>query len=190
MTGRCRLIAIAASTGGVEALGRVIMRFPITIPPVVIVQHMPQGFTKIFAARLDSKFDIEIKEAEDGDVLKPGRVLVAPAGLHMSLVPRGGGLACHCFPGEKVNNVIPAADILFESVANMAGKNAIGVVLTGMGGDGSKGLLQMRNAGARTIGQDKETSAIYGMPKVAYEVGAVEFQLPLDEIPKKILSLI
>ena len=184
-----KVIAIAASTGGVSALETIIATFPANIPPVLLVQHMPNGFTKMFAARMDSKFTVSVKEAETGDTLIPGRVLIAPAGKHMRLIKHGNNLSIECFEGERVQYVIPSADVLFETVAEYVRDRAIGVVLTGMGADGARGLLAMRNAGAKTIGQDKETSAVYGMPKMAFEMGGVEHVLPLDEISDKILSL-
>jgi len=188
--GTRKIIAIAASTGGVEALEQLISRFPMSIPPVVLVLHMPPGFTKMFAARLNGKFDISVKEAQSGDYLAQGQILVAPAGKHMQLVNRLGKLAVDCFMGDKINSVIPSADVLFESVANLQRQDAVGVILTGLGSDGAKGLLMMKNHGAPTIGQNKETSAIYGMPKVAKELGAVQYELPLNKIADKILSLV
>jgi len=188
--GTRKIIAIAASTGGVEALEQLISSFPATIPPVVLVLHMPPGFTKMFAARLNGKFAVSVKEAQSGDYLELGQILVAPAGKHMQIVSRMGKLAVDCFLGEKINSVMPSADVLFESVADLQRQNAVGVILTGLGGDGAKGLLKMKNQGAPTIGQNKETSAIYGMPKVAKEMGAVQYELPLNRIAEKILSLV
>ncbi|MCL2398178.1 MAG: CheB methylesterase domain-containing protein [Defluviitaleaceae bacterium] len=188
--GTRKVIAIGASTGGVEALEQVLTKFPTTVPPIVLVIHMPPGFTKLFAARLNKSLKIAVKEAQQEDYLLPGQVLVAPAGKHMKIVNLNGKLAVDCFLGEKVHHVIPSVDVLFESVAKNLQKDAIGVLLTGMGADGARGLLTMRNNGAATIGQDKETSAIYGMPKVAKELGAVDYELPLDQIGNKILSLV
>ena len=183
-------IAIASSTGGVEVLEQIIPRFPLNIPPVLLVQHMPPGLTKTFAARLNRKYEISIKEAQSGDSLQYGQILIAPGGQHMKLVSKMNKLAVECFVGPKLHGVIPSAELLFESVANVLGRNAIGVILTGMGADGAKGLLMMRTNGARTIGQDKETSLVYGMPKVAKSLGAVEFELPLGKIVDKVISLL
>ena len=184
-----RIIAIGASTGGVEALEQIFAEFPANIPPVVVVIHMPVGFTKLFATRLDSAMTVTIKEASNGDVLQKGVVLIAPAGKHMRVVSKLGKYQVECFDGPKVQSVIPSADVLFQSIANEPGLKSVGVILTGLGADGAAGLLQMRNNGAETIGQDKATCAVYGMPKVAYERGAVTYQLPLNQIPEKILTL-
>ncbi|MCL2350734.1 MAG: CheB methylesterase domain-containing protein [Defluviitaleaceae bacterium] len=186
-----RIIAIAASTGGIEALAQVLPKLPANIPPVALVIHMSTGFTKLYAARFNSfNYPLTMKEAETGDVLKRGQILIAPAGRHMKIVSRAGQMVAECFHGPKVQYVIPAADVLFESVAKELQKDAVGVILTGMGKDGADGLLAMRKAGALTIGQDRETSIIYGMPKVAFEVGAVQYQEPLDKIAAKIMSLL
>jgi len=188
--GARKVIAIAASTGGVEALEKVLARFPGSAPPIVVVLHMPPGFTKIYATRLNGKLNISVKEAQTGDVLKQGQALIAPAGKHMQIINNSGKVQINCFHGEKVQSVIPSADVLFDSVADMFRQNAIGVILTGMGADGARGLLKMREYGATTIGQDKATSAIYGMPKVAKEMGSVMHELPLDQIADKVLSSI
>ncbi|MCL2617626.1 MAG: CheB methylesterase domain-containing protein [Defluviitaleaceae bacterium] len=185
-----KVVAIAASTGGVEALGQVFADLPSNIPPTLLVIHMPPGFTKLFAARFNETYKVTMKEADTGDYLLPGQVLVAPAGRHMKVVSTGGRLTVECFVGEKVRYVIPSADVMFDSVANVLGNRAVGVILTGMGADGADGLLRMRRTGASTIGQNRETSTIYGMPKVAMELGAVEHQLPLDQIAAKIMSLV
>ena len=183
-----KLIAIGASTGGVEALDKILSRFPAEMPPMVLVLHMQIGFTKLFAARLNKKLAISVKEAQTGDLLLPGQLLVAPAGQHMIVVNRSGKMAVECYTGEKVQFVIPSADVLFNSVAEVFRQDALGIILTGIGADGASGLLKMRENGALTIGQDQATCSIYGMPKVAYEMGAVEFQLPLDRIADKILT--
>lgn len=188
--GTQKVIAIGASTGGVEALEHLFHLLPPTIPPVVLVIHMPIGFTKLFAARLNKMMKITVKEAQQADYLLHGQVLVAPAGKHMQIIRHNDRLAVDCYLGEKVQHVIPSADVLFESVAKTLQKDAIGVILTGMGADGARGLLSMRECGAVTIGQNRETCAIYGMPKVAKEMGAVEYELPLDKIADKILSLV
>ena len=188
--GTQKIIAIAASTGGVEALTHVLSCLPPTVPPVLIVQHMPVGFTNLFAARLDKKLPLSVKEAQTGDILIRGQVLVAPAGKHMKVVNHLGKLSVECFLGPKVQSVIPSADVLFESVANIIRKNAIGVILTGMGADGADGLMMMKQQGAKTVGQDRESSTIYGMPKMAYDRGAIDYQLPLNQIANKIMSLV
>ena len=184
-----KIVAIAASTGGVEALEKVISGLPADMLPIVLVQHMPSGFTNFFADRLNGKYPQLIKEAKSGDYLLQGQILIAPAGNHMQLVQRQGKLAVECFLGAKMHGVIPAADVLFESVANICRRNAIGVVLTGMGADGGRGLMLMHNNGARTIGQDKSSSVVYGMPKVAKDLGAVDYELDINEIANKIMEL-
>lgn len=185
-----KIIAIGASTGGVEALRVVISAFPRTMPPVLIVQHMPPHFTRLFSERLDSEFNISVKEAQSGDLVVPGQVYIAPGGKHMKLVKKAGVLQLDCFVGEKVQYAIPSVDVLFYSVAEIAGQNAVGVILTGVGGDGANGLLEMRKNGAKTIGQDKGSCVVYGMPKAAFELKAVEHVLPLDKIASKVLSLV
>lgn len=185
-----RIIAIGASTGGTEAIAQIIKAFPRDMPGTVIVQHMPPVFTRMYADRLNNSCPMEVKEAENGDAVFPGRVLIAPGDFHMRLKKAGGNYTVECFKGEKVNGHCPAVDVLFESVAQQAGANAIGVILTGMGYDGAKGLLSMRRKGARTIGQDKDSAIVYGMPKVAMEIGGVEQQMPLDHIPQAIYTLL
>ena len=188
--GNKSLIAIGASTGGVDALDKILSRFSASTPPVVLVLHMPVGMTKLLAHRMDTELAMSVKEAETGDLLTRGQVLVAPSGKHMKIVRRQGKLTVECFIGQKVQHVMPSADVLFESVANEIGSNAIGVILTGIGADGATGLLKMRNRGAKTIGQDEETCVVYGMPKVAREMSAVEYELPLNQIANKIISLV
>jgi len=188
--GISKVIAIGASTGGVEALEAILTKLPASIPPVVLVLHMPIGFTKLYAARLNGRLPLAVKEAASGDILTNGQILIAPAGQHMTVKAQSGQFKIVNYIGEKIQGVMPAADVLFESLASITGKDAIGIILTGMGADGAKGLLKMRQAGARTIGQDKATSAVYGMPKVAYEMGAVEYQLPLDKIVGRLLMLV
>jgi two-component system chemotaxis response regulator CheB len=173
----------------VDALEQVFCHLPTHLPPIVVVQHMPVGFTKIFAARLNAKYEITVKEAKTGDVLQRGEAMIAPSGQHIRLLNSIGKLVVECFPGERIHGVIPAADVLFESAANILRNQVLGVILTGMGADGAAGLKMMRDYGAHTIGQDKETSTIYGMPKVAMEMGAVEFQLPLHQIAEKMIAL-
>jgi len=186
---RQKILVIASSTGGTHALEALFKELPADIPPTLVVQHMTSGFTKLFAERLDSSCKQMIVEANTGDYLMRGKVLMAPADRHMRLVQRDGRLAVECFVGDKIHGVMPAADILFESVAEIVKDNAVGVILTGMGADGARGLKRMRDAGAQTIGQDEATCVVYGMPKVAKDLGAVVHELPLDRIAEKMLSL-
>ena len=182
------IIALGASTGGTDALVEVVKHFPADTPPVIIVQHMPAGFTKMYAARLDKECEMSCKEAEDGDRLVPGQIIVAAGEYHLRLEKDAMGYYVTSRRGEKVSGHCPSVDVLFESVAKTAGSDAVGAILTGMGADGAEGLLKMRNAGAYTIGQDEETCVVYGMPCVAYKKGAVTKQLPLNEIGREILS--
>jgi len=185
-----RIIAIGASTGGTEAISYILKAVPINMPGIVIVQHIPPDFSRMFADRLNTSTNLEVKEAKTGDFVENGRVLIAPGDQHMKIKKVGDKYKVECFEGDKVNGHCPSVDILFESVAKEAGKNAIGVILTGMGYDGAKGLLSMRRQGARTLGQDEKSSVVYGMPKVAFNIGAVEKQAALDQIPKQIYSLL
>lgn len=184
------IIAIGASTGGTEAIYDVIKQFDIDIPGIVIVQHMPPGFTQMYAKRLDNDCRIEVREAKTGDRITRGCALVAPGDRQMRIIRMNDGYQVEVRDGPKVGGHRPAVNVLFDSVAQYAGEKAIGVILTGMGGDGAQGLLKMRNAGAETLGQDEESCVVYGMPKVAYDIGAVKYQLPLSEIPKKIYGLL
>jgi two-component system chemotaxis response regulator CheB len=185
------IVAIGASTGGTEAIADVIKDFKTDIPGVVIVQHMPAGFTEMYANRLNDKCEVSVREAKTGDVVRPGQVLLAPGGdAQMRVVNVNGEYQILCKKEPKVNGHCPSVDVLFESVANVAGDKAVGIILTGMGGDGAKGLLAMRNAGARTIGQDPSTCVVYGMPRVAYELGAVEYQEKLPDIARRTYSII
>jgi len=177
------LVAIGASTGGTEAIYEIVRGFGPDIPGVVVVQHMPAGFTAMYAKRLNDQCRVRVKEAQTGDQVLPGRVLIAPGGdQHMRVVKVNGVYQAECRHGPRVNGHCPSVDVLFESVAKSAKKDAVGIILTGMGGDGAKGLLAMRRAGARTIGQDESTCVVYGMPKVAYDIGAVEQQVKLPDI--------
>lgn len=185
------IVAIGASTGGTEAIFAVVKDFGMDIPGVIIVQHMPPGFTAMYAKRLDDQCRVHVKEAETGDRVLPGHVLIAPGGdRHMHLVKVNGIYQVEIKPGPKVNGHCPSVDVLFDSVAKTAGPKALGIILTGMGGDGAKGLLAMRKAGARTIGQDESTCVVYGMPKVAYDIGAVEYQEKLQDIAKKTYAVL
>ena len=185
-----KLIAIGASTGGTEALFQVLKGLPPTLPGIVIVQHIPPVFSKMFAERLNQQTEIKAKEAQTGDIIEPSHAYIAPGDQHMRITKTGDYYRIECFQGERVNGHCPSVDVLFQSVAKVAGHDALGVILTGMGRDGASGLLAMRQKGARTIGQDEGSSIVYGMPKVAYDIGAVEMQLPLDKIPEKIISLL
>ncbi|MGN1480533.1 protein-glutamate methylesterase/protein-glutamine glutaminase [Porcipelethomonas sp.] len=180
------VIAMGASTGGTEALQVVLTSMPAKCPPIVIVQHMPPVFTKMFAERLNKLCAIEIKEAANGDRLKNGCALLAPGDFHMGLHKDARGYYVKIESGEKVSGHRPSVDFLFKSVARCAGKNAIGVIMTGMGSDGAEGMVEMHNQGAYTIGQDKETCVVYGMPMSAYMRGGCTVQAPLDKISSMI----
>ena len=184
-----KIIAIGASTGGTEAISQIISALPKSMPGIVIVQHIPPVFSGIFAQRINSTASLEVKEAENGDYAEPGKVLIAPGDRHMRVRKVGDRYKVECFEGEKVNGHRPSVDVLFESVARAAGPNAVGVILTGMGHDGAKGLLEMRRRGARTIGQDEASSVVYGMPKAAYDIGAVEKQVPLSQIVRTLVTI-
>jgi two-component system chemotaxis response regulator CheB len=185
-----QVIAIGASTGGTEAIATILKSFPPDIPGTLIVQHMPPIFTRMYAERLNNSSILEIKEAQTGDQVLPGRVLIAPGDQHLTLKKAGDNYYVECYEGEKVNGHCPSIEVLFKSVAEQAGRNAIGVMLTGMGSDGARSLLQLRHTGAHTIGQNEETSIVYGMPKVAFEIGAVEKQVPLPHISQAICSML
>jgi len=184
--GKKCLIAIGASTGGTEATLQILRGLGNDLPGIVIVQHMPPMFTRLYAERLNETCAMAVKEAEDGDEILPGRALIAPGGLHMAVARSKGGMIVECRPGDKVNGHCPSVDVLFESVAKLKNVDTLGIILTGMGSDGAKGLLAMRNAGAETIGQDQKTCVVYGMPAVAAKIGAVQHQLPLGDIARHI----
>jgi two-component system chemotaxis response regulator CheB len=184
-----RLIAVGASTGGVEALISVLSDFPADCPPTVITQHMPANFTRSFAERLDRLCRPSVHEAEDRRPLARGNIYIAPGGgRHMEVVRGANGLETRLREGDTVSGHRPSVDVLMNSVAAAAGRDCVGIILTGMGRDGAQGLLKMRQAGARTIGQDEHSSLIYGMPRVAFEVGAVQKQLPLSRIAREIFA--
>ncbi len=185
-----KIVAIGASTGGVETLGRILEGCPANMPGMVITQHMPANFTAKFAERLDRSCAMKIREAVDGERIRPGDVWIAPGDAHLEVKRSGADYVCKVYHGEPVSGHCPSVDVLFKSVAKACGKNAVGVILTGMGKDGADGLLEMRNAGAKTIGQDEATSIVYGMPKAAYDIGAVEKQLPEDKILGSIINLV
>lgn len=185
-----KIIAIGASTGGTEAILAVLKALPKDIPGIVIVQHMPPVFTKMYAQRLNNTVALNVKEAQTGDIIRQGCVFISPGDCHMRIEKTGSTYRVECFKGEKVNGHCPSVDVLFYSVAQEAGKDSIGIILTGMGYDGAKGLLAMRQNGARTVGQDEKSSIVYGMPKVAFNLGAVEKQASLDYIPQLIYSFL
>lgn len=185
------IVAIGASTGGTEAIFAVAKEYGTDIPGIVVVQHMPPGFTSMYAKRLNDQCRIQVKEAQTGDRVMPGHMLIAPGGdQQMRLVKVNGVYQVECRKGPRVNGHCPSVDVLFDSVAKCAGPDAVGIILTGMGGDGAKGLLAMRKAGARTIGQDESTCVVYGMPKVAYDLGAVEYQEKLTQIAGRTYALL
>jgi two-component system chemotaxis response regulator CheB len=184
-----KIVAIGSSTGGVEALIAVLQKFPRNCPPTVITQHMPPTFTKSFAERLNRLCAPVVEEATDGARLEIGKIYLAPGGERHLQVSNASAPCCRLVERGPVNGHRPSVDVLFDSVAELAGRNAVGVILTGMGRDGASGLLKMRHAGARTIGQNEKTCVVYGMPRVAYELGAVEHQLPLTSIGEEILKL-
>ncbi|WP_374075692.1 chemotaxis response regulator protein-glutamate methylesterase [Bdellovibrio bacteriovorus] len=185
-----QLIAVASSTGGTEALKVFLSGMPADIPGTLIVQHMPPGFTKSFAENLNNMFPFEVKEAQEGDQVVPGRVLIAPGNYHMEITRSGAFYYVKLHQGPALHSVRPAADYLMKSVAKYVGKNALGVVLTGMGKDGAEGLLEMKNAGAYTVAQNEETCVVYGMPAAAVALGAADKILPLDRIAGDLLGQI
>ncbi len=181
-----KVIAVGASTGGTEALRRILEMLPADTPGMVVVQHMPAGFTKMFADRLNSISAMTVKEAQSGDRVMTGHVLIAPGNFHMQLLRSGGEYRVVCRDGALTNGHRPSVDVLFRSVAKFAGRNAVGIMLTGMGRDGADAMLKLRQAGARTMAQDEESCVVFGMPKEAWERGAAECLVPLDDIPLKI----
>jgi two-component system chemotaxis response regulator CheB len=184
-----RVIAIGASAGGVAALTRIIPAFPPIAPGIIVVQHMPAGFTTSFAERLDGLSAMQVKEAQPGDRIRPGLVLIAPGGeQHMRVRRSGAEYRVTLRKGTKVSGHVPSVDVLFQSVAKVAGRNAAAVVLTGMGDDGAEGLLAIRQAGGRTFAQDERTSVVYGMPRAAWAKGAAERKVPLDRVPLRVLE--
>jgi two-component system, chemotaxis family, protein-glutamate methylesterase/glutaminase len=182
-----RIIAIGASTGGVEALQRLVTPLPAATPAILVTQHMPPGFTASFAKRLDTVCEMTICEATQDRRVMPGHVYIAPGSHHLELARSGAQYFCRLHEGPPVSGHRPSVDVLFRSVAVAAGANATGIILTGMGRDGALGLLEMRRAGARTIGQSEASCVVYGMPKAAQESGAVEAELALERMPAEIL---
>jgi two-component system chemotaxis response regulator CheB len=185
-----KILAIGASTGGVQSLTKVFTALPATSPGIVVVQHMPPRFTTMFAQRLNETCAMRVKEAEHGDRVVNGQILIAPGGKHMTLTRSGAVYSVELNEGPMVCLQRPSVDVLFRSVAQYAGPNAIGALLTGMGADGAAGLLEMRNQGAKTIAQDEETCIVFGMPREAIKLNAAELILPLDAIGPKMLKLV
>ena len=185
-----KVIAIGASTGGTEAIKEVIARFPRTTPGVVIVQHMPAGFTKLFAERMNGLCQMAVKEAVDGDRIMAGTVLIAPGANQMEVVRSGGVYRVQVAPGPLCCGHCPSVEVMMNSVARHVGANAVGVMLTGMGHDGADAMKRMRDAGARCVAQDEATSVVFGMPKEAYERGGAQELLPIDRIAARVLSLL
>ena len=184
-----RLVAIGASTGGIEALRDIVLALPADAPPIVVTQHIPPKFSTSFAQRLDGMAAVRVKEAEDGERIVAGHVYIAPGDRHMTVQRSGAQLVLQCQDGPLVGGHKPSVSVLFHSVAAACGAKAVGIILTGMGRDGADGLLAMRKAGAATLGEDEASCVVYGMPKAAFELGAVEKQLPLSHIAEEILRL-
>ena len=182
------IIGLGASTGGTEATLAVLQKLPANIPGIVITQHMPEGFTAMYAQRLNRICSMEVREAKNGDVIHPGLALIAPGGKQMEVVRSGRNYIVHCHPGAKVSGHCPSVDVLFNSIAQNVAINKVGIIMTGMGSDGADGLLKMRKSGAFTIGQDKDSCVVYGMPMVAYNIGAVCTQASCDNIPSVLLN--
>ncbi|WP_248799862.1 protein-glutamate methylesterase/protein-glutamine glutaminase [Pseudomonas sp. MWU13-2105] len=183
------IVAMGTSTGGTQALEQVLRALPRVCPGIVIVQHMPEKFTAAFAERLNQVCEIEVREARHGDRVMPGRALIAPGGSHMLLKRSGAQYQVDIVDGPPVSRHRPSVDVLFRSVARGAGSNALGIIMTGMGDDGARGLKEMREAGARTLGQDEASCVVYGMPREAFKLGAVERELPLEQIAGAILGI-
>ncbi len=186
--GSRKLILIGASTGGTEAIREVLQRLPGNLPPIAIVQHIPPAFSKAFADRLNALCQMEVREAKDGDELRPGLALVAPGNFHLMIQRQGARYLARVTGGPMVWHQRPAVDLLFKSVVEGAAPNTVAVLLTGMGKDGAEGLLQLRQKGARTFAQNEETCVVYGMPRAAHEIGAAERMVPLDRMHDAILA--
>ena len=183
-----KIIAIGTSTGGTEALRHVLPSLPRNAPGIMVVQHMPEKFTTSFAESLNKICALEVREAQDGDSVAPGRVLLAPGNFHLTLRRSGARYFAAVKEGPRVSRHRPSVDVLFNSVAKVAGRNAVGVIMTGMGKDGAAGLMEMRRAGARTLAQDEASCVVYGMPRVAFEMGAVESVVSLEQMANKIVA--
>lgn len=184
-----KIIAIGASTGGTEAIRQVLTELPSTMPPILVVQHMPEHFTRLFAGRLNEQCALQVHEATHGELVSPGKVLIAPGNRHMVLRRSGASYLVQLTDTPLVFHQRPSVEVLFESVAEYAGRNAIGVILTGMGKDGAGGLLKMRQAGAYTMAQDERSSVVYGMPKEAATLGAAAQVIPLSLVAQRLVEL-
>lgn len=185
-----KVLAVGASTGGTNALQTLLSALPLNAPGTLVVQHMPEHFTRSFADRLNTICPMDVKEAEDGDSVTPGKVLIAPGNYHMILARSGARYYVQIKTGPRICRQRPSVEVLFKSVARYAGANAIGVILTGMGNDGGEGLKEMHDVGAKTIAQDEKSCVVFGMPKVAIEKGGVDHIVPLEKIPAKIINLV
>ena len=186
---KIELVAIGSSTGGTEALSTVLPALRPPMPPVMIVQHIPAGFSKMFAERMNSQCQLRVKEAVDGEIAKENWIYIAPGELHMAVKKIGTLVKVCCHNGPRLHSCRPAVDVLFRSVARyFTDGSALGVILTGIGHDGTQGLLEMKQSGSPTLGQDEATSVVYGMPKAAFEAGAVDRQLPLSAIAGAIMN--
>jgi len=185
-----KVIAIGASTGGTEALKKVITHLPVECPCILVVQHMPAGFTKTFADRLNEMSKVQVKEAESGDEIIAGRVLIAPGDYHMKVSGTNGVLEVNCETGERVNGHRPSIDVMMFSVAEHIGGKAYGMILTGVGTDGAQGLKAMKNAGAKTLAQDEKSSLIFDLPKYAFEIEAVDRQCNIDTMAEELIHII
>ncbi|MCP4929378.1 MAG: chemotaxis response regulator protein-glutamate methylesterase, partial [Gammaproteobacteria bacterium] len=182
------VVSIGTSTGGTQALEAVLIRLPRTAPGIVVVQHMPENFTKAFAERLNSVCQIKVKEAAENDRILPGQALIAPGGRHMLVSGQGSHARVSLKDGPPVSRHRPSVDVLFRSTAKSVGRNALGIIMTGMGDDGASGLKEMHDTGARTLGQNEATCVVYGMPAVAMKRGAVDKEIDLDVIPDEIMA--
>jgi len=185
-----KIVAMGSSTGGTEAVKLVLSQLPADFPGIVITQHIPEAFSRSFAERVNSFSALNVCQAEDGQQVLPGHAYIAPGHLHLEVVKNGARYLCHLHDGERVNHHKPSVDVLFDSVAKSAGRNALGVILTGMGNDGAKGLKRMLDAGAATIGQDEKSCVVWGMPKEAYKAGALQHVIALKDIAKKMTDLV
>jgi two-component system chemotaxis response regulator CheB len=183
-----KLIIVGASTGGTEAIKNFLSQMPTDCPGILITQHMPEGFTKSFAKRLDGLCKIAVAEAQGGERILPGHAYIAPGHSHMLLARSGANYVTQLDDSPPVNRHRPSVDVLFRSAAKFAGKNAVGVILTGMGKDGAEGMLEMKQAGAYNFAQDEATCVVFGMPREAIAVGAVDEVAPLNDLPSKVLS--
>ena len=190
VTNAARIIFVGASTGGTEAVKHFLQGVPADCPPILVVQHMPESFTGSFAARLDSLCAPKVIESKGGEVVETGTVYIAPGHSHLKIRRSGQGYLTELSASPPVNRHRPSVDVLFDSAAELVGRNAVGVILTGMGKDGACGLLRMRQAGARTFGQDEASCVVYGMPREAALIGALDDVASIDEIPKRVMALV